>query len=58
MLLVKGRGVKMWNSSFHIKNGCDRGGGLRFGLVGDVPPAAGDPYPRSGVVFPKKGTHV
>ena len=29
-----------------------------FGLVGDVPPAAWDPYPCSGVNFPKKGTHV
>ena len=35
-----------------------QGEGLRFGLVGDVPPAARDPYPCSGVNFPKKGTHV
>ena len=35
------------------------GGVLRFGLVGDVPPAARDPYPCSGVIFPKKkGTHI
>ena len=34
------------------------GGVLRFGLVGDVPPAARDPYPLSGVIYPKKGTHV
>ena len=33
------------------------GGVLRFGLVGDVPPAALDPHPCSGVNCPKKGTH-
>ena len=29
-------------------------GVLRFGLVGRVPPAAWNPYPCSGVIFPKK----
>ena len=33
---------------------CPGGGGLRFGFVGDVPLAAHDPYPCSGVIFPKK----
>ena len=27
---------------------------LRFGLVGDVPLAAQNPYPCSGVIFPQK----
>ena len=29
------------------------GGSLKFELVGDVPPAARDPYPCSGVIFQK-----
>ena len=29
-------------------------GVLRFGLVGDVPPVAWDPYPCSRVTFPKR----
>ena len=33
-------------------------GVLRFGLVRDVPPAAQDPNPCSGVIFPKIGNHV
>ena len=34
------------------------GGVLRFGLVGDVPLAAQDPFPYSEVIFPKIGTHI
>ena len=30
----------------------------RFGLVGDLLPAAQDPYPCSRVTFPKIGTHI
>ena len=38
---------------------CGRGGGnSRFGLVRDVPLAAQDPYPCSGVIFQKIGTHI
>ena len=33
-------------------------GVLRFGLVGDVPPAVRDTYPCSGVFFYQKSTHL
>ena len=40
----------------YFSRGIFPGGGriLRFGLVGDVPLAARDPYQCSGVIFPKK----
>ena len=46
------------NTILVIWNTLSPRGGLRFGMVGDVPLAARDPYPYSEVIFPKKGTHV
>ena len=49
--------LKAGGNSIKIIGGWEPGRLLRFGLVGDVPLAAQNPYPCSGVIFPKKGTH-
>ena len=42
-----------------IKQVCLSPGGVSdLGLVGDVPLAAQDPYPSSGAIFQKIGTHI